>query len=115
LITIAIYKANVKEITANFCVNKSKPMMHCNGTCHLKKELKEQEKSEKKNPYQNKENRLELNDNMGEVGLSHFFADPHSSLFSSLHYQCIFTSPFISIDSPPPQLIASCALMECKP
>ncbi len=80
--------------------------MHCNGKCHLKKELNEQEKSEKKNPFQNKENKLEINDQMGKVCLSNFFADPHSSLFSSLIYQSFYTSPFKAIASPPPQSIS---------
>ena len=31
-----LYKA---EITELFCVNKDKPEMHCNGKCHVSKEL----------------------------------------------------------------------------
>ena len=80
--------------------------MHCNGKCHLKKELTEQEKSEKKNPYQNKENKLEINDHITSVSLAQFFADPHSSLFSSLRYQINYASPCISMVSPPPQTFA---------
>lgn len=33
------FKINQEEIAAEFCVNKAKPEMHCNGQCHLKKEL----------------------------------------------------------------------------
>lgn len=29
----------MEEITDAFCINKDKPEMHCNGTCHLKKQL----------------------------------------------------------------------------
>lgn len=36
----AYFKINQDEIAAEHCVNKDKPEMHCNGQCHLKKELK---------------------------------------------------------------------------
>ena len=44
------YHLNKSYITENFCVNKAKPEMQCNGKCHLKKELKESEESTSKNP-----------------------------------------------------------------
>lgn len=34
------YQLNKAAITEKFCVNKDKPQMHCNGQCHLAKELK---------------------------------------------------------------------------
>ncbi len=34
------YAFNKEKITRVFCVNKDKPVMHCNGKCHLMKELK---------------------------------------------------------------------------
>jgi hypothetical protein len=33
------WKLNQTTITKTFCVNKDKPNMHCNGKCHLKKQL----------------------------------------------------------------------------
>jgi hypothetical protein len=36
-----IYKSYYAQV---LCVNKNKPMLHCNGHCQLKKELKEEEK-----------------------------------------------------------------------
>jgi hypothetical protein len=33
------YKLNKEFITANFCENKYKPQMHCDGRCHLQKQL----------------------------------------------------------------------------
>lgn len=42
----ANYLLNKKEITELFCINKSKPKMHCNGKCHLKKQLQKQEEKE---------------------------------------------------------------------
>tara|TARA_R110002050_G_scaffold263065_1_gene403467 strand:+ start:26255 stop:26623 length:369 start_codon:yes stop_codon:yes gene_type:complete len=33
------YELNIKEITEAFCENTDKPELHCNGKCHLKKQL----------------------------------------------------------------------------
>lgn len=40
------YELNKEQITKTLCVNRNKPRMHCNGKCHLKKQLQEQEKKE---------------------------------------------------------------------
>ena len=42
------FEANQKYIAAELCVNRSKPMMHCNGKCYLAKKLKQAEEKEKK-------------------------------------------------------------------
>ena len=34
------YVVNYKHISQDLCENKDKPEMHCNGKCHLKKEIK---------------------------------------------------------------------------
>jgi hypothetical protein len=39
LLTGIWYWLNETEITAQFCVNKEKPALMCNGKCHLKKTL----------------------------------------------------------------------------
>lgn len=33
------FQFNQAEIAANHCENKAKPKMHCDGKCHLKKEI----------------------------------------------------------------------------
>lgn len=33
------YNLNKAYIAANLCENRNKPQLHCNGTCHLKKQL----------------------------------------------------------------------------
>jgi hypothetical protein len=33
------YEINKAAITASLCENKDKPAMHCNGKCHLRKQL----------------------------------------------------------------------------
>jgi hypothetical protein len=46
------YAVNYKYISEELCVNKDKPEMHCNGKCHLKKEIKKVLGDE--NPAKNK-------------------------------------------------------------
>ena len=46
LLIIANYEVNKAYITKNLCENKAKPMMHCNGKCHLKKQLQKEDKKE---------------------------------------------------------------------
>ena len=45
-IIILNYELNTGYITQNFCENKNKPQLHCNGQCHLNKQLQKQEKNE---------------------------------------------------------------------
>jgi hypothetical protein len=39
LLILADYQLNKSYIIAELCINKSKPKMHCNGKCHLVKQL----------------------------------------------------------------------------
>jgi hypothetical protein len=41
------YAVNYEYISKVLCVNKAKPMMHCNGKCHLMKELAKASETEK--------------------------------------------------------------------
>jgi hypothetical protein len=45
---------NIAYIVKNFCVNKAKPEMHCNGKCYLSKKLEEQAKHEQQIPVTKK-------------------------------------------------------------
>lgn len=49
---------NKDYITKTFCENKAKPKLKCNGKCHLRKQLKEQDKQE----GQSKNNIKEINE-----------------------------------------------------
>ena len=42
-VVIMNFKLNQKAIIEQFCINKSKPELQCNGKCHLTKELQETE------------------------------------------------------------------------
>ena len=37
------YEINKSEIIENFCVNKEKPKLHCEGKCHMKEMMLTQE------------------------------------------------------------------------
>ena len=43
---IVNYVVNKDYISKNLCENRNKPMMHCNGKCHLMKQLRKQSKKE---------------------------------------------------------------------
>lgn len=36
---ISYYQFNIKYIVENYCVNKDKPELHCNGKCYLMQQL----------------------------------------------------------------------------
>ncbi|AUS04469.1 hypothetical protein [Pseudotamlana carrageenivorans] len=38
---VAYYELNIDYIIENYCVNKEKPEFHCNGKCHLAKQLQQ--------------------------------------------------------------------------
>ena len=43
---IVNYTINKDYISKNLCENRNKPKMHCNGKCHLMKQLQKQSKKE---------------------------------------------------------------------
>lgn len=49
-IIYASFKANQAYIAKELCENKAKPQMHCNGRCHLKKQLAKEQEQERKDP-----------------------------------------------------------------
>jgi hypothetical protein len=67
------YLANVDYIKEYFCVNKDKPMLHCDGTCFLAKKIAESKKKEQSN-------RLPVDNVMVQVdwitGIQHCFLSP---------------------------------------
>jgi hypothetical protein len=49
-VLVVDYQLNEAQITARFCVNKARPQLHCNGKCHLAKQLRKAEGGDKKAP-----------------------------------------------------------------
>jgi hypothetical protein len=58
-INYEIYK---KQITEEYCVNKNNPMAHCNGMCHMIKQMQKDEKQSKQEniPYKSQTENLEI-------------------------------------------------------
>ncbi len=43
---VVSYEMNVDYVTKTYCENRKNPKMHCNGKCHLVKEMKDEDKRE---------------------------------------------------------------------
>ena len=50
---IADYTLNKAYIARTLCVNKAKPSMHCNGKCHLRKQLQKEDNGGAQTPNHN--------------------------------------------------------------
>lgn len=53
LFLYAGFELNKKYIAAEFCENKIKPELHCEGKCYLMKKLKQAKEKEQKQEHQN--------------------------------------------------------------
>ena len=49
-VLVVDYQLNKARITELYCVNKARPQLHCNGKCHLAKQLRKADDAEKKAP-----------------------------------------------------------------
>jgi len=90
---VADYYANTGKYAVN-CVNKAKPMMHCNGKCQMMKKLKQEEKKDAENPERKPENKNEI-----QLSSKSYFAatqTPVTVLFRS--YTIVLNSDGHSID-----------------
>ena len=47
-VIVSFYEVNKEYITKNYCINKAKPEMKCDGKCHMKKMIKKSKKEEQK-------------------------------------------------------------------
>ena len=56
---VADYYTNT-EVYAKYCVNKSRPLLHCNGKCQMFKKLKEEDKKDNQNPERKSEIKNDL-------------------------------------------------------
>ena len=45
-VVVSFYQFNKQYITENYCINKEKPELKCDGKCHMKKMLKKSKESE---------------------------------------------------------------------
>lgn len=49
-LVVVDYQVNKARITQQFCVNKARPQLHCNGKCHLAKQLRKATDTQSKAP-----------------------------------------------------------------
>lgn len=62
VVLVLEFKLNQHEIERLYCVNKAKPQLHCNGKCHLNKQLVENNAhNEKPNPKSQLEDTYKIN------------------------------------------------------
>ena len=76
VLPVVDYIVNYDYISKVLCVNKTKPKMHCNGKCHLMKELAKAAESEKPISSDKKDNAKQ------EIEVL-FFQEPESIVFYS--------------------------------
>ncbi len=103
-IVLAHYALNKEAITKTLCVNKNKPKMHCNGKCHLKKQLSKEDKKEQSpaNPFKEvKDFQLYSANNSGIEITNTLINHTEKSIFqysfhfSSQHLQAVFHPPCV--------------------
>jgi hypothetical protein len=58
LVVYAAFYANRHFIEQNLCVNRSRPWLHCNGLCQLRKKLADDNKHDSDSPAQKAANEL---------------------------------------------------------
>jgi hypothetical protein len=89
------YQLNKAEITRKYCENKAKPMLNCNGKCHLAKQLaKQQKQEEQSNTIDFGKYKYETND--FTVTTPNFVFETHTETILSqskkdFYYQKIFS------------------------
>jgi len=53
------YYTNTASFAKN-CINKSRPMLHCNGKCQMMMKLRQEEKKDNTNPERKNDNKFEV-------------------------------------------------------
>jgi len=59
LFVFAGFELNQKYIVTEFCVNKNRPELHCNGQCYLMKKLKQAQDKEQKQERQSQKTQIQ--------------------------------------------------------
>lgn len=94
------YEIYKQQITEKYCINKTKPMAHCNGMCHMIKQLQKEDKQDKAPlKSQNEQTELQLfsqteDESLFDIYLSGVYTYPSLQLIK-------ITSPVSSIFHPP--------------
>jgi hypothetical protein len=94
------YQLNKSSITKSFCENKTKPKLHCNGKCHLAKQLKKQEKNESQSSSNSSEKQeFQL---ISETNQTTKIMLEEVALFYVIHNQkCFYSKCLLGVFRPP--------------
>lgn len=102
------YAINYDYISNVLCVNKAKPALHCNGKCHLMKELsKASENDDKPSSSDKKQSTNTLNDLFVENLVDYSFQtfataktsvckDSYTNLYAQFNFRSIFHPPIFN-------------------
>jgi hypothetical protein len=89
---------NQEEIAASHCENKAKPKLHCDGNCHLKKEIDKE--NNQKSPINNAKEKFEVLF-FDEVKNWKRLVFIEKQLSSFIYKEVQYTEPSFSIIHPP--------------
>ena len=101
------YVVNYDYIVNTLCENKDKPEMHCNGKCHLSKELAKEAGDDDKNPFSGKTSKTEIPQIIISENISEFLFVSETGITTTeeVGYKPVFhTSIYISKILQPPRL-----------
>ena len=92
------YQLNKEYISKTLCVNKDKPQMHCNGKCHLKKQLDKEERTENIPSGTKEKNELSIINQYYSLKLIN---TPLVQELKSFYCRADYSHPFFSVFHPP--------------
>lgn len=96
------YEFNKEYIIKNYCVNKNRPQLHCDGKCYLAKKLKA---AEERDNHQSKvssfKQLLEIYHRCRNCSIPHLTKVISTPTFNYTYLNNYFLSPIASILKPP--------------
>jgi len=101
------YAINKQYIIREFCVNKDKPEMHCNGKCYLEKQIKElyNQQPEPEGDHKDIPKNIHEQDNYLMFSLCDIYRKDYTLFVFSIHSQCLKSIYYLSPPDPPPRSI----------
>jgi hypothetical protein len=94
------FNYNQAHIIKEYCVNKNKPELHCNGQCYLRKKLKQAEEKEQKQSLKAQEQTFPRNES---YAFNRFFFERTILL---INYQAKTLSSNLGSIFHPPQILS---------
>ncbi len=105
LLLVGNYLVNKDFIAQNYCENKARPELHCEGKCHLKKQLNKEEKSEKANLVLKQKVELGWLEQMPSFGLLSFWTVLETPAYA-YHFDYEFVLEILE-DQPPESIMCT--------